>query len=362
MSVNVILCSRNGEKYLRAQIESILKQTEPSVRLLLSDDASTDGTQEIEKEYAEQYPDRVRARFRTTPSGGAARHFFLALQHYAGEAGKETGDGQYYMFADQDDIWHPDKVEKTLAAMKEAEETFPVPVLVHCDMRVVDEEGQEIAPSYVKYQQMSPERCGLNQLLVQNNVTGGALMMNEALVKLILSRPVPRRAVMHDHWIALAAAAFGKIVFLDEALYDYRQHGTNVLGAAKGSRVREVLDRLGLFRKDGKTKEEMDRHSASVYEALFRQASEFGRLYGTPAGSCEKKTDQGTPADTMNCPAADGQDLSAAETVLSPEQRKMLLVFVSLRKMNRPQKVAAILKYGFTFNRLHRTAGECLFM
>ena len=382
MSVNVILCSRNGEKYLRAQIESILKQTEPSVRLLLSDDASTDGTQEILKEYAKQYPDRVRARFRTTPSGGAARHFFLALQFYAGEAGdgpRETGDGslspvrrketkaaeasakaakaeerrplspgvgQYYMFADQDDIWHPDKVEKTLAAMKAAEEACAqeacsVPVLVHCDMRVVDEEGQEIAPSYVKYQQMSPERCGLNQLLVQNNVTGGAMMMNEALVQLILSRPVPRRAVMHDHWIALAAAAFGKIVFLDEALYDYRQHGTNVLGAAKGSRVREVLDRLGLFRKDGKTKKEMDRHSASVYEALFRQAAEFGRLYETPAG---------------------GQNLSAAETVLSPEQRKMLLTFVSLRRMNRAQKAAAILKYGFTFNRLHRTVGECLFM
>ena len=421
MSVNVILCSRNGEKYLRAQIESILKQTEPSVRLLLSDDASTDGTQEILKEYAKQYPDRVRARFRTTPSGGAARHFFLALQFYAGEAGdgpRETGDGslspvrrketkaaeasakaakaeerrplspgvgQYYMFADQDDIWHPDKVEKTLAAMKEAEKECmletsgqeaadpaeasagaggkaseasvgvvgktdnapcPVPVLVHCDMRVVDEEGQEIAPSYVKYQQMSPERCGLNQLLVQNNVTGGALMMNEALVQLILSRPVPRRAVMHDHWIALAAAAFGKIVFLDEALYDYRQHGTNVLGASKGSRVREVFDRLGLFRKDGKTKKEMDRHSASVYEALFRQAAEFGRLYETPAGSCEKQGDQGTPA----------------EMVLSPEQRKMLLAFVSLQKMNRAQKAAAILKYGFTFNRLHRTVGECLFM
>ena len=373
MCVNVILCSRNGEKYLRAQIESILKQTEPSVRLLLSDDASTDKTREIEQEYAEQYPDRVRVRFRTTPSGGAARHFFLALQYYAGETGDgslspdrrkaaagrtepggaaSSGSSQYYMFADQDDIWHPDKVEKTLAAMKEAEASAeaagktdtalcPAPVLVHCDMRVVDEEGQEIAPSYVKYQQMSPERCGLNQLLVQNNVTGGALMMNEALVQLILSRPVPRRAVMHDHWIALAAAAFGKIVFLDEALYDYRQHGTNVLGASKGSRVREVLDRLGLFRKDGKTKKEMDRHSASVYEALFRQAAEFGRLYGTPAGV---------------------EVSAAAEMVLSPEQRKMLLAFVSLQKMNRAQKAAAILKYGFTFNRLHRTVGECLFM
>ena len=211
-------------------------------------------------------------------------------------------------------------------------------------MRVVDEEEQEIAPSYVKYQQMSPERRRLNQLLVQNNVTGGAMMMNEALVRLILSRPLPRHAVMHDHWIALAAAAFGKVIFLDEALYDYRQHGSNVLGAAKGSRVREVFDRLGLFRKDGKTKKEMDRHSASVYEALFRQAAEFGRQYETPAGRCEEKKDQGTP------------------TVLSPEQRKMILAFVSMRKMNRVQKTATILKYGFTFNRLHRTAGECLFM
>ena len=357
MCVNVILCSRNGEKYLRAQIESILKQTEQSVRLLISDDVSSDRTQEIEREYAEQYPERVRVRFRTVPSGGAARHFFLALQYFA----EETGDGslspsgQYYMFADQDDIWHPDKVEKTLAAMREAEAAAAsgeaeaaaactVPLLVHCDMRVVDEEEQEIAPSYVKYQQMSPERCRLNQLLVQNNVTGGAMMMNEALVRLILSRPLPRHAVMHDHWIALAAAAFGKVIFLDEALYDYRQHGNNVLGAAKGSRVREVLDRLGLFRKDGKTKKEMDRHSASVYEALFRQAAEFGRQYETPAGRCEEKKDQGTP------------------TVLSPEQRKMILAFVSMRKMNRAQKTATILKYGFTFNRLHRTAGECLFM
>ena len=73
MCVNVILCSRNGEKYLRAQIESILKQTEQSVRLLISDDVSSDRTQEIEREYAEQYPERVRVRFRTVPSGGAAR-------------------------------------------------------------------------------------------------------------------------------------------------------------------------------------------------------------------------------------------------------------------------------------------------
>ena len=339
MGVNIILCSRNGEKYLRDQLDSILKQTDPCVRLLISDDASADGTRAIISEYAERYPDRVSVCFREAPSGGAARHFFLALRHFAeAEAGKGAGapgEPTYWMFADQDDLWHPDKTEKTLRAMRtaEAETGGRIPVLVHCDMRVVDEAGTEISPSYVRYQQMSPERCALNQLLVQNNVTGGALMMNGALVRLLLSRPVPRHAVMHDHWAALTAAAFGKIVFLDEALYDYRQHGGNVLGAAKGSRVREILDRLGLFRRDGKTKKEMDRHSSSVYEALFRQAAEFGRQYETgPFG------------------------------ILGPAERKILLAFVSMRRMNRLQKICTILRYGFTFNRLHRTAGECLFM
>ena len=91
----------------------------------------------------------------------------------------------------------------------------------------------------------------------------------------------------------------------------------------------EVLDRLGLFRKDGKTKEEMDRYSSGVYTALFRQAAEFGRQYGKE---------------------------------LSPKQVKLLQAFVSLRKMNRAQKIFTILKYGFTFNRLHRTVGECMFL
>ena len=119
-----------------------------------------------------------------------------------------------------------------------------------------------------------------------------------------------------------------------------------------------------------RTKKEMDRHSASVYEGLFRQAAEFGRQYETPAGRREEKKDQGTPAggkvsaaaDGQVCHAANRQSCPAAETVLSPEQRKMILAFVSMRKMNRAQKTATILKYGFTFNRLHRTAGECLFM
>ena len=47
---------------------------------------------------------------------------------------------------------------------------------------------------------------------------------------------------------------------------------------------------------------------------------------------------------------------------LTPKQLKMLRAFVGLRKKSRPAKIFTILRYGFTFNRLHRTAGECLFL
>lgn len=329
MNVLVILCSCNGEKYISRQIESILKQTEPGVRLLISDDCSTDRTAEIAEGFAKLHPDRIRFVRRVTPSGGAARHFLGVL--FRVMRGREADLPDYILFSDQDDLWHPDKVQKTLNVMRREEHVSgtSLPILVHCDMRVTDDAGGVISPSYVRYQQMSPERNHLNQLLVQNNVTGGAMMMNRALARLVASHPVPEHAVMHDQWIALVAAAFGRVVFFDQALYDYRQHGDNVLGAAKGSRVREVTDRLGLFRKDGKTRADMDRHSKAVYDALFLQAGEFYRQYGRE---------------------------------LSPENRKILTAFLALPKMGRTRKIRTILKYGFTFNRLHRTAGECLFL
>lgn len=332
MSVLVILCSRNGEAYLREQLDSILAQTEPGVRLLISDDRSEDRSAKIGREYAERWPERVFFSRRESPSGSAAKHFMDALLNTAEAAERYFGaPADYFMFADQDDFWHADKAEKTLALMRRAERSAGEarPVLVHCDMRVTDAERNEIAPSYALYQGMSPERTGLNQLLVQNHVTGGAMMINRPLALRLRAHPVPWGAVMHDHWIALAAAAFGKIVFLNEALYDYRQHGNNVLGAAKGGRLREVLNRLGILRKDGKTKKEMDARSREAYRALFRQAECFQEQYGE---------------------------------ALSPEQNRRLSAFLSLPGKSRPRKIYTILRFGFTFNRLHRTLGECLFL
>ena len=152
-------------------------------------------------------------------------------------------------------------------------------------------------------------------------------MMNRALAERITE--IPAHCVMHDQWIALVASAFGHIDFVPESLYLYRQHGDNVLGAGKGSRIMEILGRFGIGRKDGKTKAEMDAHSQSVYREMFLQAESFRRCF---------------------------------DAELSTKQKHLLDEFTAIPKRSRLGKICTILRYGFTYNLFHRTVGECLFI
>ena len=358
--VTVLLCAYNGEAYIEAQLQSILAQT-IRVEIVVSDDGSTDGTRAVVERLAAAHPGRITLLQQNPPTGSAARHFLKLIAEKAYdvescdasargtrvgiESGEIAGDGKavteaahsqqadYIMLSDQDDVWLPEKAEKTLQRMQELEAKYRTKgeanaaILVHCDSSIVDQQLREIAPSFVQYQKMTPSRCHLNQLLVQNNVVGGALMMNRALAKRITS--IPAHCVMHDQWIALIASAFGHIDFLPEALYLYRQHGDNVLGAAKGSRLMEILGRFGIGRTDGKTKAEMDAHSQSVYHEMFLQAACFRESF---------------------------------DAELTEEQKRLLSQFLSISKKNRLGKIVTILRYGFTYNLFHRTVGECLFI
>lgn len=325
MTSRILLCSYQGEAYLEEQLASIEGQTERNFRLLLSDDASTDRSFAI-AEAAAARDVRVTALRRDKGSGSAARHFLERLRDPAFFSATDVGD--YYLFSDQDDCWHRDKLAREVRAMRAMERRYgsKVPLLLHCDLRVVAADGKELAPSYVRYQKMSPARRRFCQLLVQNNVTGGAMIMNHALMRLLVAHPVPENAVMHDHWIALVAAAFGKIGFLDRALYDYRQHGENVLGAKKGGALSEIKRRLGL---SGESLREMNEKSGAAYRALFLQAEEFRRQYGKE---------------------------------LPAEAKKTLDDFLALQHKSRIGKAVGILRGGFTFNLPHRTLGELLFL
>ena len=136
----------------------------------------------------------------------------------------------YIMFADQDDVWLSDKIQKTYAVMKKTEKSG-IPIAVHTDLRVVDSELQTISPSYYTLENREPRANDLKQLLTKNTAAGCTMMINRPLVDLGLQHSVLMKKTLHDWGYMLLARLYGEIVFINEPTILYRQHEDNSVGA-----------------------------------------------------------------------------------------------------------------------------------
>lgn len=237
----ILLAAYNGAAYIRQQIDSVLEQDYTDIRLILSDDGSEDGTAEILEEYAVSFPEKVIFYRSGRHFGSPQAHFMHLLAVFRG--------APYLMFCDQDDVWHKNKVRKTLETMKAVEKDPTFPTLVHTDLHVVDRERNRIATSFCAYSHIDGNRLLLNQLLVQNVVTGCTVMINHALAELACTAIPKNGMVMHDWWLALLASACGAAGFLNEPTVDYRQHDGNCIGAKKVRSVRYLWERLSSEKK-----------------------------------------------------------------------------------------------------------------
>ena len=221
--IDILLATYNGAAWLEAQIDSLLAQDFADWRLLVRDDGSTDDTLAVLHAQQDRLGERLRILVDDRKNLGPAGNFARLL---------EASTADYVMFCDQDDVWLPGKISLTLGKMWEAEAACgtETPVLVHTDLQVVDEKLNLVAASGHRYQQIDPYRGGaLGRLMVQNIATGCTVMLNRALRDRAL--PIPAAALMHDHWLSLVAAAFGKIAYLPVPTLLYRQHGGNQVGA-----------------------------------------------------------------------------------------------------------------------------------
>lgn len=258
-TVRILLATYNGEKYIEEMVESILSQDYTDWQLVLSDDMSRDGTPAILAQYAQKYPDRITHYRSGLHFGNAQGHFLHLLGQFP--------DAPYIMFCDQDDVWHGDKISKTLGKMKEIEKEG-LPAMVHTDLRVVDARLQQMGPSFLAYSGIRGDRLRLKQLLVQNVVTGCTVMINRELAKLANAHKPEGKILMHDWWLALIASALGTIGFLDEATIDYRQHGNNTVGAKDTKSMAYILKKI---RNDGVRK---------AMEDTYHQADTFLQCFG----------------------------------------------------------------------------------
>lgn len=257
--IDILMATYNGERYIEQQLESIINQSETNWRLLVRDDCSQDNTRQIIQRYQIKYPEKIIFVPSTEPSGSAMNNFFQLLDY---------AENEYIMFADQDDVWKPDKIALTLKKMHEMEKQYrkETPLLVHTDLCVVDETLHTINQSIFAMQDMDYRRDKLNNLLVTNIVTGCTMLFNQSLLKMLNEKP--KTAVMHDLWIALVAAAFGEIGFVNKATILYRQHGTNVNGIKNVNSfnyVKEAINNISGISKS------LDLH--------YRQAGEFLKIY-----------------------------------------------------------------------------------
>ncbi len=232
--IDILLASYNGEKYIAEQIESILNQTYKDWFLYIKDDCSTDNTINIINAYEKRYKDKIRVILSDKPSGSAKDNFFSMLQY---------SKSDYIMTCDQDDVWIPEKIEITYNKMKEAENAYKdIPILVHTDLKVADENLNVISDSLLKMQNLDSSRDKLNNLLVQNIVSGCTVMVNRELLDYI--KIIPKYAIMHDWWMALIASSLGKIEFIEKPTVLYRQHKYNDVGAKNVNSTNYILERL----------------------------------------------------------------------------------------------------------------------
>lgn len=227
--IDILLATYNGAEYLTEQLESLLRQTYPNFRILISDDGSTDETLLLIQHYANRYPSCIFLVHNPHPSLGALRNF-----EYLMTVSFEQAQAKWIAFADQDDIWLPEKLTLCAAEMSriESESKDHTPCLVHTDLYVMDTNANLINPSFVNYENLRPTRATHESLLSVNVVTGCTMLVNIPLLKLAL--PIPAEAIVHDWWCALISGV-GKRKFLPMATIGYRQHQANQIGARNRS-------------------------------------------------------------------------------------------------------------------------------
>lgn len=130
-TVAVIMATYNGEKYVRRQIESILASSYDDFEIFIYDDGSTDNTVSIVSELEQLHPSRIHLQ-QNEVNLGVARNFLQAVA---------KAQADYIMLCDQDDVWKPDKIEKTLKRIKAMEKRLgrDLPLAVFTDAIIVDE-------------------------------------------------------------------------------------------------------------------------------------------------------------------------------------------------------------------------------
>ncbi len=226
--ISVAMAAYNGERYIREQLDSILKNLSAMDEIVVSDDGSTDATLDILKEYQQK---DIPLKIVKGPGKGIKQNINAALMECRGD---------YIFLADQDDVWADDKVEKVMQYLGKDGCR-----LVCHDAKVMDSTLTNIwMPSFFSYR---GSKAGFLDNLFKNRYMGCCMAFEKKLLSTVL--PIPDEIEMHDQWIGMNNdLTGGKSAFIGEQLLLYRRHDANVSDFSHGTVLQMIKKRLVLLR------------------------------------------------------------------------------------------------------------------
>lgn len=224
MSVSICMATHNGAHFIGEQIKSILIQLKENDEIVITDDASTDDTVKIIRHLKDE-------RIRLLPPkkfNNLIKNFEYGLKHCKHEI---------IFLSDQDDVWHPDKVNVMTGVFSDCD-------LSVCDCRIVDEHLKTIAPSFFELHRSRRDIVGN---FYRSSFVGCCMAFHRKILDKAI--PFPDEVPMHDQWIGLIAQKYFRVKFIPQVLVDHRRHSKNYSttgGRSKFSLGKKVISRFKL--------------------------------------------------------------------------------------------------------------------
>lgn len=302
--VQIVLATYNGEKYIREQLDSLINQTYEDFEVRVCDDGSVDGTTRIVEEYAKK--DARISLHRNITNGGYVRNFMDGIRKCR---------APYIMLCDQDDIWNPDKIEKTLRKMQQLEsKKAGKPLLVFTDAMNYDSKTGKELGSFHKNSHLNVKKVDTPHLFMENKCIGCTIMINHEVLPYVEETPDAVR--VHDWWLALICSHFGAIGYVNETTLKYRQHGGNMIGGSSYSHY--VKGRVGKIQRQ-----------REVLRKTYEQAAVFLHMF---------------------------------EDGMTDRQKKIARAFADMEKKNWFMRRKNMIQYGFYKSGLIRNIGLFLLL
>lgn len=245
--VKVLLSAYNGEKYVKAQLDSILAQTYQNIEIYVRDDGSKDNTLEVLRPYEE----KGLIHLERGENVGFVESFFRLID--------QCGEADYYAFADQDDVWFEKKIEMAMERLENTDPEKPILYFSNYDFYNGDLE-------FMAHRDGKTPKISFRNSIVDCVSLGFNSVFNKKAWELT-KKGRPQKSTGHDWWMYMLCAGLGEVIYDERPTVKYRRHNNNVSDGGD-SFLKFQIWRFKRFFLNG------------YFDKIHCQIQEFEQLYG----------------------------------------------------------------------------------